>query len=152
MSILDRIQFLKNLSNQDRVVALDLGTKTIGVAVTNPERTMVFPVQTIKRTKLQPDLLQLEDVLHEWNTRFVVMGMPYNMDGTEGPRCQATRAFTDNLIKHFEDIFITFQDERLSTHKAENMLIDDLNLSRKKRKNVIDQMAAVQILKNFLTL
>lgn len=151
MSIIDRTEFLETLAKEKRVLALDLGTKTIGVAVSNPERTMVFPIETIKRTKLTNDLTRLEALLTDWQTDMIVLGMPYNMDGTEGPRCQATRAFADNVTKGLpQSVVITFHDERLSTHKAETLLIDDLDLSRKKRKGVIDQMAAVQILKAFL--
>ena len=135
-----------------RLMGLDLGTKTIGVAISNPERTMAFPVETIKRVKLQPDLERIAALAKEWDTGLFILGLPLNMDGTEGPRCQATRAFADNLLKHShlfdEEPMIAFEDERLSTHAAEDILLNDLNLRRKKRKAVIDQMAAVQILKS----
>lgn len=143
-----------NERSKQRLMALDLGTKTIGVAISNPEWTMAFPVETIKRVKLQPDLERLSALAKEWDTSIFILGLPLNMDGTEGPRCQATRAFADNLLKHAdlfeEEPMITFQDERLSTFAAEDLLINDLDMKRKKRKAVIDQMAAVQILKSAL--
>ncbi len=137
-----------------RIMALDLGSKTIGIAISNPEQTMGFPIETIKRTKLIPDLTRIATLAKEWDLNIFVLGLPLNMDGTEGPRCQSTRAFADNILKH-QDLFhekpiIGFQDERLSTFAAENMLIKDLDMRRKKRKAVIDQMAAVQILKSVL--
>lgn len=154
MSIVKLEKLEENPHSDKRLMALDLGTKTIGVAISNPERTMAFPVETVKRVKLLPDLERLATLAKEWDTTLFILGLPLNMDGSEGPRCQATRAFADNLLKN-ESLFhmkplIVFEDERLSTHAAEDLLINDLNMKRKKRKAIIDQMAAVQILKSAL--
>ena len=154
MSIVKLENLKENPHDDKRLMALDLGTKTIGVAISNPERTMAFPVETVKRVKMIPDLERLAILAKEWDTTIFILGLPLNMDGTEGPRCQSTRAFADNLLKN-EDLFhtkpfIVFQDERLSTFAAEDILINDLDMRRKKRKAIIDQMAAVQILKSAL--
>ncbi len=154
MSIVKLEKLVEKPHVDHRLMALDLGTKTIGVAISNPERTMAFPLETIKRVKLKPDLVRIAALAKEWDTAVFILGFPLNMDGTEGPRCQATRAFADNLLQN-EPLFhvkpvIAFQDERLSTFAAQDMLINDLDMGREKRKTVIDQMAAVQILKSAL--
>lgn len=126
------------------LLGLDLGTKTIGVAVSTPDRTVATPVTTIKRTKFTADAAALMELANARQVVGLILGLPRNMDGTEGPRCQSTRAFARNLAQKTA-LPIAFWDERLSTAAAERELIA-LDTSRAKRAQVIDQMAATYIL------
>lgn len=126
------------------LLGLDLGTKTIGVAVSTPDRTVATPVTTIKRTKFTADAAALMELATARQVVGLILGLPRNMDGTEGPRCQSTRAFARNLAQKTA-LPIAFWDERLSTAAAERELIA-LDTSRAKRAQVIDQMAATYIL------
>lgn len=130
------------------VFGLDLGTKTIGVAVSTPDRSMATPVTTIKRTKFTADVTELLSLAGERNVVGLILGLPRNMDGTEGPRAQSTRAFARNL-KQKTDMPTAFWDERLSTAAVERELIA-LDTSRAKRAEMIDQMAATHILQGAL--
>ncbi len=154
MSIVTIDNFHELRPNYTRILGLDHGTKRIGVAVATPERDMAMPVCTIENKTLDAALKDLADIMKDRDTAFLVIGLPLNMDGTEGSRAQSVRSFAENILKHKElfhaEPIITFSDERLSSHAAEHMLIDDLNMRRDKRKDVIDQIAAVEILKGFL--
>ncbi len=130
------------------VLGLDLGTKTIGVAVSTPDRSLATPVTTIKRTKFTADAEALLALAAERGVVGLILGLPRNMDGSEGPRAQSTRAFARNLKKKTE-LPIAFWDERLSTAAAERELIA-LDTSRAKRAEMIDQMAANYILQGAL--
>nr|WP_255743728.1 Holliday junction resolvase RuvX [Aliiroseovarius sediminis] len=127
---------------------LDLGTKTIGVAVSDNLRQVSTPLETIRRKKFTTDAARLLDIINERNLGGLILGLPRNMDGTEGPRCQSTRAFARNLEK-LTDIPITFWDERLSTVAAERALLE-ADTSRKRRAEVIDHVAAGYILQGVL--
>lgn len=129
-------------------MGLDLGTKTIGLAVSNPERTLATPLSTIRRKKFTTDAEQLLALATERKVTGLIIGLPLNMDGSEGPRAQATRAFVRNLGGK-TDLPIAFWDERLSTAAAERELIS-LDTSRAKRAEVIDEMAASYILQGAL--
>jgi putative Holliday junction resolvase len=135
---------LKDLPKEQRLMGLDLGTTTIGIATSDLTRQIATPVTTINRTKFTPDATELLRIAARENVGVLVLGLPINMDGTEGPRAQATRAFARNLAK-LTSIAIVFWDERLSTAAVERMLID-ADTSRAKRDKVVDKLAAAYIL------
>ena len=130
------------------LIGLDLGTKTIGIATSDPDRRVAAPVETIGRTKFAADAGRIVELAAERRAAGFVLGLPINMDGSEGPRAQATRTFARNLARHTE-LPIALWDERLSTAAAERALIG-ADVSRAKRKKVIDQHAAVFILQGAL--
>ncbi|NNF24333.1 MAG: Holliday junction resolvase RuvX [Rhodobacteraceae bacterium] len=130
------------------IAGLDLGTVTIGVAVTDSFRRVATPLETIRRTKFGEDAAALLDILAKREITGIVLGLPLNMDGTEGPRCQSTRAFARNL-EPLTDLPITYWDERLSTVAAERALLE-ADTSRKRRSEVIDHVAASYILQGAL--
>ncbi len=135
---------LKDLPKEQRLMGLDLGTTTIGIATSDLTRQIATPVTTINRTKFTPDATELLHIAKRENVGVLVLGLPINMDGTEGPRAQATRAFARNLAK-LTSIAIVFWDERLSTAAVERMLIE-ADTSRAKRDKVVDKLAAAYIL------
>ena len=135
---------LEKLPKNVRLMGLDLGTKTIGIATSDLTRQIATPVTTITRTKFTPDATELLRIATHENVGVLVLGLPINMDGTEGPRAQATRAFARNLAK-LTSLPIVFWDERLSTAAIERMLIE-ADTSRSRRDKVIDKLAAAWIL------
>lgn len=140
--------FAGALARQRAVAGLDLGTKTIGVAVSDRLRGVASPLTTIRRTKFTEDAAALLKIVAEREIGGLVLGLPRNMDGSEGPRCQSTRAFARNLSR-LTDLPITFWDERLSTVAAERALLE-ADTSRKRRAEVIDHVAAGFILQGVL--
>lgn len=130
------------------LAGLDLGTVTIGVAVSDRMRQVATPLTTIRRKKFRADAEQLLKVLEDREIGGLVLGLPLNMDGSEGPRCQSTRAFARNL-EPLTDVPITFWDERLSTVAAERALLE-ADTSRRRRAEVIDHVAAGVILQGAL--
>ena len=135
---------LEKLSQTSRLMGLDLGTKTIGIATSDLTRQISTPITTIARTKFTPDATELLRIAARENVGVLVLGLPINMDGTEGPRAQATRAFARNLAK-LTPLAIVFWDERLSTAAVERMLIE-ADTTRAKRDKVVDKLAAAWIL------
>ena len=131
-----------------RILGLDLGTKTIGLATADLEGQIATPRETIARSKFTLDATLLLNFATKENIGLIVIGLPLNMDGTEGPRAQATRAFVRNLVK-ITDIPIAFWDERLST-VAVNRVMLQADLSRAKRAENVDKLAAGYILQSFL--
>ncbi|MEK6217489.1 MAG: Holliday junction resolvase RuvX [Boseongicola sp.] len=148
MILADLQGFREELTANRAVAGLDLGTVTIGVAVSDLFRHVASPLETIRRKKFGVDAAHLLDILAAREIAGVVLGLPLNMDGTEGPRCQSTRAFARNLEK-LTDLPITFWDERLSTVAAERALLE-ADTSRKRRAEVIDHVAASYILQGAL--
>lgn len=130
------------------IAGLDLGTKTIGVALSDRLLGSATPVETLKRTKFGADAARLLELLGGRESGGVVLGLPRNMDGTEGPRAQSARAFARNL-ERLTDLPMTFWDERLSTVAAERALIE-ADASRARRAEVIDKVAAAYILQGAL--
>jgi putative Holliday junction resolvase len=130
------------------LIGLDLGTKTIGVATSDPDRHLAAPVETVSRQRFEHDARRLLELAAERSAVGFVLGLPINMDGTEGPRAQSTRAFARNLAK-LTPLLIALWDERLSTAAVERALIA-ADASRAKRKAVIDQHAATYILQGAL--
>ena len=129
-------------------LALDVGDKTIGVAASDELGWTAQPVRTIRRSNLADDLDELAEIVAEREPGRLVIGMPLNMDDTEGPRAAKTRGFAAHVAARF-DLPIVFWDERLTTWEAERML-REMNVNAKRRKEVIDTVAAVVILKSYL--
>ncbi len=147
--VFDEVEgFAAALPPMTALMGLDLGTKTIGVAVSDTFRSVSTPLETVRRKKFGTDAARLMELITERNIAGVVLGLPFNMDGSEGPRCQSTRAFARNLARLI-DIPITFWDERLSTVAAERALLE-ADTSRKRRSEVIDHVAAGYILQGML--
>lgn len=130
-------------------LGLDLGEKTIGVAASDVTRMIASPLELIRKLKFTDDAARLFRLMDEREASALVIGLPANMDGSEGPRAQSSRAFARNLLR-LRDIPIAFWDERLSTSAVERFLIEDLDLNRKRRANVVDRTAAAWILQGAL--
>ena len=130
-------------------MGLDLGENTIGVAVSDTSRMIASPLQLIRKVKFSQDAEQLIKLMNGRNVSALVIGLPLNMDGSEGPRAQSCRAFARNL-ERLRPVNVAFQDERLSTTAVERFLIEELDLNRKRRANVVDRTAAAWILQGAL--
>ena len=144
----DVLAFAETLPDIGPIAGLDLGTVTIGVAISDQRRGVASPLETIRRKKFTVDAQALLALLAKRDAYGIILGLPMNMDGSEGPRCQATRAFARNLEK-LTDLPITYWDERLSTVAAERALLA-ADTSRKRRSEVIDHVAAGFILQGAL--
>ncbi len=140
-------QFLA-LPEHARLLGLDLGTKTIGLALSDVERRIATPLETIQRIKFKQDAAALLKIAEKHAIAGLVIGLPLNMDGTEGPRAQSTRAFVRNLAP-LTDLPIVFWDERMSTLAVTRTLLD-ADASRARRAAVVDKMAAAYILQGAL--
>lgn len=138
----------RSLPPRGRLIGLDLGTKTIGLALSDVERRLASPLDTIRRAKFSVDAEALLKRAADFEAQALVFGLPLNMDGTEGPRAQATRAFMRNLRK-LTPLPFAFWDERLSTAAVTRELIAQ-DASRAKRAEVVDRMAAAYILQGAL--
>jgi putative Holliday junction resolvase len=146
--ILPFAEIVPHLPVRGALVGLDLGTKTIGVAASDPDRRLATAVETVARKAFQADAARLLVLAAERNATGFVLGLPINMDGSEGPRAQSTRAFARNFAR-LTELPIAFWDERLSTAAVERELIAN-DASRAKRAAVIDQHAAIFILQGAL--
>mgnify|MGYP001748055203 FL=1 len=131
-----------------RIMALDVGSRTIGIACSDALLLTAQGIETIRRTSLENDFNRLRELISEYEVHELVVGMPKNMNGTKGDRAEKTEEFVEKM-KAVIDLPVTFWDERLSTVMAERQLIA-ADVSRKKRKGVIDKMAAVVILQGYL--
>ncbi|SHM39001.1 putative holliday junction resolvase [Roseovarius litoreus] len=140
--------FATTLPKGHPIMGLDLGTKTIGVAISDRLLSVATPTETIKRKKFSVDAARLLEIATQREVAGLVLGLPRNMDGSEGPRCQSTRAFARNL-EPLTELPITFWDERLSTVAAERALLE-ADTSRKRRAEIIDNVAASYILQGVL--
>jgi putative holliday junction resolvase len=139
---------LDGLAEKGKLMGLDLGTKTIGVAISDALRMTASPVETIRRVKFTQDAERLARLIADNNITGIVVGLPLNMDGTEGPRAQSTRAFVRNL-KQKIDLPMVFWDERLSTMAVTRTMIE-ADLSRARQAEVVDKLAASYILQGAL--
>ena len=137
-----------HLGRDARLLGLDVGTKTIGMALSDVTRSVATPFDTIRRTKFTADAKAIREVVEENQVGALVIGFPLNLDGSEGPRAQSTRAFARNLAAHVA-VPMVFWDERLSTAAVERHLIE-ADASRKRRAEVVDRMAAAYILQGAL--
>ncbi|MBO9410310.1 MULTISPECIES: Holliday junction resolvase RuvX [Ruegeria] len=140
--------FAASLTPMTALMGLDLGEKTIGVAVSDRMRGVASPLETVRRKKFTLDSARLLELIAEREIGGVILGLPKNMDGSEGPRCQSTRAFARNMMR-LTEIPIGFWDERLSTVAAEKALLE-ADTTRKRRGQVIDHVAAGYILQGAL--
>ena len=140
--------FAKALPKYGAIGGLDLGTKTIGVSVSDHMRSIASPLETIKRQKFTQDVRYLLSICKRRSLCGLILGLPRNMNGSEGPRAQSTRAFARNLFQK-TDVPISFWDERLSTIAAEKALLE-ADTTRKRRSQVIDHVAAAYILQGAL--
>jgi putative Holliday junction resolvase len=131
------------------LVGLDLGTRTIGVAVSDTSLLIASPLALIERTKFTKDVEVLFALMAERGADGLVIGLPVNMDGTEGPKCQSVRAFARHLLR-LKDLPIAFWDERLSSAAVNRMLIGQADTSRERRAQVVDKLAATWILQGAL--
>ncbi len=147
ITAVDRIR--DTLKPGQRLLGLDIGSKTIGLALSDVTLMVASPAETIKRGKFAADAGRLSVLIAEENVGGLVLGLPVQMDGVEGPRCQSVRQFADNLLEHI-DLPIAFWDERLSTAAVERVLIDEADMTRKRRAEVVDKMAAAYILQGAL--
>ena len=152
MVVLEIDAFVKALPDYGAVMGLDLGEKTIGVAVSDTSRMLATPLIGLRVKKFSENAAALISLIRERHIAGVIIGFPYNMDGTEGPRCQSVRAFGRNLVRFFPepDIPIGFWDERWSSTAMNRFLIEQADLSRAKRSQVIDRNAAAYILQGAL--
>ena len=137
-----------HLGRYARLLGLDVGTKTIGMALSDVTRSVATPFDTIRRSKFTADAKTIREVVEKNQVGALVIGFPLNLDGSEGPRAQSTRAFARNLAAHVT-VPMVFWDERLSTAAVERHLIE-ADASRKRRAEVIDRMAAAYILQGAL--
>ncbi len=149
MAVLELTQISDILETGDRLLGLDLGTKTIGLALSDVTLTIASPLETIRRVKFTPDAEKLESLIDEHEVGGLVLGLPVSMDGTEGPRCQSTRQFATNLLER-RNIPLAFWDERLSTAAVERILVGEADMTRKRRAQVVDKAAAAYILQGAL--
>lgn len=139
---------LESIPPTGKILGLDLGTKTIGVAVSDAMRYSATPLETIKRTKFTQDAIRLDELIAQNNIVAIVLGLPLNMDGSEGPRVQSTRAFARSLAQRIT-LPIAFWDERLSTSAVTRMMIG-ADLRRDRRAEIVDKLAASYILQGAL--
>lgn len=149
MAIIELKDIKTDLTRGQRILGLDLGSKTIGLALSDMLLSVASPLETIKRTKFTKDAIRLIELIEEHDIGALVLGMPFNMDGSEGPRCQSTRDFAHNF-KGLREMPIALWDERLSTSAVERMLVTDVDMTRKRRSEVIDKLAATYILQGAL--
>jgi putative Holliday junction resolvase len=140
--------FAATLQQGVRIMGLDVGSKTVGLALSDATRSIASALVTLRRTRLTEDLRQLLDVAARHGVGGFVVGLPLNLDGSAGPRVQATRAFVRNLAKA-SPLPVVYWDERLSTVAAERTLLE-ADMSRKRRAEVIDKVAATLILQGAL--
>jgi putative Holliday junction resolvase len=144
----DLIALIERLAPRARLMGIDLGTKTIGLALSDVENRISTPLETIKRVKFTPDAERIKQLAERYGVGGLVIGLPLNMDGSEGPRAQATRAFVRNL-KPLIDLPMLFWDERLSTVAVTRTLLD-ADASRARRAESVDKLAAAYILQGAL--
>ena len=149
MAIIELKDLTQHLARGQRLMGLDLGSKTIGLALSDVLFSVASPLETIQRSKFTKDAMRLLELVDVHEVGALVLGMPYEMDGTEGKRCQSTRDFAINL-KGLRDMPIALWDERLSTSVVQRMLVSEVDMTRKRRGEVVDKLAATYILQGAL--
>ncbi|MCG5240824.1 Holliday junction resolvase RuvX [Azospirillum doebereinerae] len=142
------------LGKGQRLLGLDVGSTTVGLAVSDPGLVVASPIHTLKRTKFTQDARELGKTVRDYAIGGLIVGLPLNMDGTEGPRAESVRAFAKNLLERADllgwNAEIAFWDERLSTSAVERFMIGEADMTRKRRDEVVDKMAAAYILQGAL--
>ena len=149
MAVVELTEIPALIPRYSALIGLDLGEKTSGVAVSDTTRMVASPLELIRKTKFTQEAGRLFSLIDGREVGAIVIGLPINMDGTEGVRCQSNRAFARNLLR-LREIPIAFWDERMSTMAVNRFLIDQLDASRAKRAGLVDQMAAAWILQGAL--
>jgi len=149
MAVVDLLELPALLPRFAAVAGLDLGEKTIGVAVSDAGRSIASPLQLIRKTKFTDDVAALFKLMESREAQAIIIGLPVNMDGSEGPRAQSCRAFARNLLR-VRELPIAFWDERMSSMAVNRMLIDEADVSRARRGDVVDKAAAAWILQGAL--
>ena len=149
MAVLELLELPGAMAARAPIVGLDLGEKTIGVAVSDIGLMIASPLSLIRRTKFTADAEALLQLMESRGAGGLVIGLPVNMDGTEGPRCQSVRAFGRHLLR-LRELPIAFWDERLSSAAVNRMLIDEADTTRARRAEVVDKTAAAWILQGAL--
>jgi len=149
MPVVDIIDLPALLPRHAPLIGLDLGEKTIGVAVSDATRGIASPLETIRRSKFTADITRMFALMETRGAVGIVIGLPINMDGTEGPRCQSSRAFARHVLR-VREMPIAFWDERMSSMAINRMLIDEADVSRARRAEVVDKAAAGWILQGAL--
>lgn len=149
MAVVELTELPALLPRYSALIGLDLGEKTIGVAVSDVTRMVASPLELIRKTKFTAEANRLFALIEEREVGALVIGLPVNMDGTEGPRCQSNRAFARNLLR-LRDLPIAFWDERMSTMAVNRVLIEEADVSRGRRAELVDKMAAAWILQGAL--
>lgn len=150
MPVVDILELPAAVGRYKPVLGLDLGEKTIGVAISDVSRAIASPLELIRKTKFTDEANRLFFLMTMREAKGIVIGLPVNMDGSEGPRCQSSRAFGRNLLRLRPEIPIAFWDERLSTAAVQRMMTDEMDLSRARRAELVDKMAATYILQGAL--
>ena len=148
MTIINKEDFKIKKELNRPIISLDYGEKRIGIAISNNECSIAFPSEVLERNKTNKDFLYIKDFIEKNDIQAVLIGIPYNMDGSEGRQCKIVKNFSKKLLE-FINISIIYWDERLSTLAQEKILINK-DVSRKKRKKVIDMLAASYFLQSFL--
>jgi putative Holliday junction resolvase len=149
MTVVSISRIKDNMSSGSRLMGFDVGSKTVGLALSDVTLTVATPLQTLRRSKFSRDAELLRGIAEEHEVGGLVIGLPVSMDGTEGPRCQSVRQFATNLLQVFE-LPVAFWDERLSTAAVQRMLIAEADMSRRRRGEVVDKAAAAYILQGAL--
>ncbi len=149
MAVVDIGTLISLVPQNRRMIGLDVGSKTIGLALSDLTKMIATPHDVVRRTKFRNDALHIARVIEENEVGGLVIGLPISMDGSEGRRCQSTRDFTTNLLKEI-DLPAAFWDERLSTAVVERMMVREMDLTRKRRAQVVDKLAAAYILQGAL--
>ena len=149
MAVVELLDLPSLLGPSGALAGLDLGEKTIGVAVSDPGRMVASPLSLIRRRKFTEDANALFELMDARSVAGVVIGLPVNMDGTEGPRCQSARSFGRNLLR-LREVPIAYWDERMSSMAVNRMLIDEADVSRARRGELVDKAAAAWILQGAL--
>jgi putative Holliday junction resolvase len=150
MAVVDILDLPAALPAMTPLMGLDLGEKTIGVAISDATRMIATPLELIRKAKFTDDAARLFKLMDSRKSVGLVIGLPINMDGTEGPRCQSSRAFGRNLLRLRPELAIAYWDERLSSAAVNRMLINEADLTRARRADLVDKAAAAYILQGAL--
>lgn len=142
------LDFKSTLPNRGRLLGFDLGEKTVGIALSDLDRMIASPLETLTKDKFSKLVQEIQSIIQKHIIKGIVIGLPMNMNGSEGPRCESVRQFAKN-IEPFIDLPLLFWDERLSTMAVSRIMIE-ADLTRKKQKQVVDKMAASYILQGAL--
>ncbi|MDP3532084.1 MAG: Holliday junction resolvase RuvX [Alphaproteobacteria bacterium] len=142
------LDFKSALPNRGRLLGFDLGEKTLGIALSDLDRMIATPLETLIKDKFSKLLEEIQTIIQKHNIKGIVIGLPMNMNGSEGPRCESVRQFAKNIEPSI-DLPLLFWDERLSTMAVSRIMIE-ADLTRKRQKQVVDKMAASYILQGAL--